>query len=224
MEGVFHGSNPFSLKREPFLSKYTGYLDIASAGKYGFITSSQDASFLLIDDKLVVSAPGRHGPLRFAFRNTRQDVQLSAGLHKFEYYHAATGSEAVMAAYWEPNPPDSKPQHQSSFRRRVFHAELIAHLPAASLTLRNSKLVPDFTMKINGDVPLPDNDLSLIDVSFRDESPKALINQGKAQWDFGDGQTSTELNPEHVYLRPGLYTVKHSFRFSGQNCRNNQSH
>ena len=45
VEGVFHGENPFSLKREPFFSKYTGYLDIPSAGKYGFMTSSQDAVF-----------------------------------------------------------------------------------------------------------------------------------------------------------------------------------
>ncbi len=27
-------------------------------------------------------------------------------------------------------------------------------------------------------------------------------------WDFGDGETSTEVTPTHVYKRPGLYTVK----------------
>ncbi len=118
VDGVFHGSNPFSLKREPFFSKYTGYLDIPAAGKYGFITASQDASFLLIDDKQVASAPGRHGPLRFAIRNVRQDIQLTAGLHKFEYYHAATGSEAIMAAYWEINPLDPKPKPQHNFADR----------------------------------------------------------------------------------------------------------
>lgn len=26
-------------------------------------------------------------------------------------------------------------------------------------------------------------------------------------WDFGDGKTSTEENPLHVYAAPGLYTV-----------------
>jgi len=215
VEGVFHGSNPFSLRREPFFSKYTGYLDIASGGNYGFITASQDASFLLIDDKLVTSAPGRHGPQRFAFRNTRKDLQLSAGLHKFEYYHAAAGSDGVMAAYWEPNPPDVKPQPKI-IPPTIFHVDHIARLPATSLTLRISKIVPDFTMQIVGDVPLPENDPPLVVVSFRDASPKTLIDQGKVQWDFGDGQTSNELNPEHVYLRPGLYAVKHSFRLSGR--------
>jgi PKD repeat protein len=36
------------------------------------------------------------------------------------------------------------------------------------------------------------------------------------QWDFGDGQTSESAKPDHVYLRPGLYPVKLSFRRSGR--------
>ncbi len=215
VEGVFHGSNPFSLKREPFFSKYTGYLDIPGAGEYGFITASQDASFLLIDDKLVTSAPGRHGPLRFAFRNIRQDVQLTAGLHKFEYYHAAAGPDAIMAAYWEINPLDPKPSKVQVISPIAFHADRIARLPVGTLMLRTSRQTPDFSAKITGDVPLPDNP-SLVVVALHDASPKSMIGQGKSQWDFGDGQISSEPNPTHVYLRPGLYTVKLSYRLSGR--------
>ncbi len=76
--------------------------------------------------------------------------------------------------------------------------------------------MPDFTLKISGDVPLPDNQPPLVVVSFHDASPKSMISQNKGQWDFGDGQTSNELNPVHVYLRPALYTVKLSFRLSGK--------
>lgn len=213
--GVFHGRNPCSLKHEPFFSKYSGYLDIPSPGKYGFWTSSQDASFLLIDDTLVASAPGRHRPMYVARPGSRQDVQLSAGLHKFEYYHAAAGSEAVMAVAWEPDPENDKP-HPQSILPRFFNAENVGCLLAKGLTLRRSKLTPDFIMVIDGDVPLPDHDPPLIDVLFRDASPKTLTNQAKARWDFGDGQTSDELNPEHVYLRPGLYTVKLSLRHNGK--------
>jgi TolA-binding protein len=215
VDTVFHGDNPFSLKREPFLSKYSGYINIPAAGKLGFMTASQDASFLLIDDKLVTSAPGRHGPWRLAAPNTRGDVQLSAGPHKFEYYHAAAGADGVMAAYWEINPPDNKPKVKV-IPSSVFNAGRIAHLSASPPFLHATKLVPDFTINITGDVPLPGNDPPLIAVTFRDKSPKGLVNQGKAHWDFGDGQTASELDPEHIYLRPGVYIVKHSFRLSGR--------
>ena len=67
---VFQSYNPFSLKREPFLSRYTGSLDLPKGGVYGFITSSQDCSFLLVDGKPVASAPGYHGPMHWGFRGT----------------------------------------------------------------------------------------------------------------------------------------------------------
>jgi PKD repeat protein len=45
-------------------------------------------------------------------------------------------------------------------------------------------------------------------VSFTDEStdPDGSIVTWK--WDFGDGTTSKETNPDHVYQSPGTYTVK----------------
>ncbi len=92
------------------------------------------------------------------------------------------------------------------------------------VSLRTAKLVPDFTVKIAGDVPLPDDDVPLVGVAFRDASPKALSMQGaKLQWDFGDGQTSTLRNPNHVYLRPGLYRGEARDPPRRQDARNDQS-
>ena len=200
------------------MSRYSGTLNIAAAGKYGFMTSSQDASFLLIDGKLVVSAPGRHGPAHQARRGSRHDIELSAGPHKFDYYHAAAGLNAMMVAAWEVNPQDAKPQQPVLIPAENFHAERIGRLPAGELTLRTMRTAPDFEASIDGDVPLPDNDLALIGVSFRDLSPHALTSQGKPQWDFGDGQTSELPNPSHVYLRPGVYSVKLTFRRPGKDA------
>jgi PKD repeat protein len=218
VEAVHHAENPFTLRREPFLSRYSGSLNISSAGKYGFMTSSQDASFLLIDDKPVVSSPGHHGPVHQALRGSRQDNQLSAGAHKFEYYHAAAGQNAMMVAAWEIDPKDAKPQKPVLIPAENFHAERIGRLPAGGLTLRTMKTPPDFEVVIGGDVPLPDDDLALIGVNFRDLSPRALTSQGKPFWDFGDGQTSDLPNPEHVYLRPGVYNVKLTFRRAGKDA------
>lgn len=37
-----------------------------------------------------------------------------------------------------------------------------------------------------------------------------MVTEGKVDsylWDFGDGETSTQRNPSHVYQKPGIYTV-----------------
>ncbi len=217
VEGVFHSYNPFRLADEPFLSRYSGYMDIRQPGTYGLVVSSQDCSFLLVDDKQVASAPGQHGPEHRVLPGRRQDVKLAAGLHKFEYDHAAAGDSAFMVAVWEPDPKDRKPQQPTPIPAEIFHSHLIARLPASHLSLRTAKHVPDFVAKIAGDVPLPDNDVPLVGVLFRDNSVKALTMAGaKLQWDFGDGQTSDLPNVDHVYLRPGLYAVKLSVRRAGK--------
>ncbi|HUT94677.1 MAG TPA: PKD domain-containing protein [Thermoguttaceae bacterium] len=204
---VQHSHNPFSLKPGPFLSRYSGYLRVGSAGTYGFLTSSQDCSFLLVDDKLVVEAPGRHRPERRAKTGSRKDIQLTAGAHKFEYYHAASGPEAMMVAAWEVSPAAAKPK-PTAIPTAAFGTAAVGRVRAGPVTLREAKLVPDFLVSIRGDVPLPDNELALIGTRFMDVSPDSLTLKAKLTWDFGDGQTSSEPNPTHVYLRPGLYAVK----------------
>ncbi len=37
-------------------------------------------------------------------------------------------------------------------------------------------------------------------------------NANEVVWDFGDGQTSTELNPSHVYTKSGKYSIKQTVR------------
>ena len=207
VDNVQHSHNPFSQKPGPFLSRYSGQLRIGSGGTYGFLVSSQDCGFLLIDDKVVQSAPGRHGPLRRATRGTRKDVQLSAGSHKFEFYHAASGPEAMMVAAWEVSPTDPKPK-PAAIPSESFRTASVGQVAAGAVTTRASKLSPDFLVSIAGDVPLPDNDAPLIGVRFMDYSPRALTLKAKILWDFGDGQTSEAPNPVHVYLRPGVYPVK----------------
>jgi PKD repeat protein len=214
VENVHHSSNPFSVAQEPFLSRYSGYLHITTPATYGFITSSQDCSFLLVDDKLVVAAPGRHGPAHNAQRGSRKDIKLPSGVHKFEYHHAAAGPTAIMVAAWEINATDEKPQKVVAIPAdTVFHSTAVAHVLAGPVTLRGTKQhVPDFLAAVTGEVPLPENNVPLVRVAFKDVSPKALAITGKVLWDFGDGQTSDKANPDHVYLRPGVYAVKLSFK------------
>lgn len=208
---VQHSHNPFSLRREPFLSRYSGTLQISKKGQYGFLTSSQDCSFLLIDGKVVVDSPGRHGPMRTARRGSRKDVQLSAGTHKFEYYHAASGPATMAVAAWEVSPGDPKPA-PVAIPAEAFRAQFVGRVQPGRVETRVAKLVPDFLVDISGEVPLPDNALHLIGVQMKNVSSPRLLSNAKYLWDFGDGQTSDRANPQHVYLRPGLYAVKFSIR------------
>ncbi len=51
-------------------------------------------------------------------------------------------------------------------------------------------------------------------VQFTDESSYANITQW--QWDFGDGQTSSTMNPQHTYAQEGIYTVSLTITADGQ--------
>ena len=215
VDAVQHSHNPFAPVSARFFSRYSGSLRISTQATYGFLTSSQDCSFLLVDDRVVVEAPGMHGPAHFALRGSRKDVQLAPGLHKFEYYHAAAGPSAMMVAAWEVNPPDLKPQPKA-IPPELFNVQAIGREPAGPVSTRSEKLVPDFLVSIAGSVPLPEGDIPLVGVRFADTSPKSLTASAKRQWDFGDGQTSEQANPDHVYLRPGVYSVKLIIRRSGR--------
>ena len=48
------------------------------------------------------------------------------------------------------------------------------------------------------------------EVSFEDSSQFAHPDYSEFFWDFGDGETSNEVNPSHVYNQTGVYSVYHS--------------
>ena len=80
---------------------------------------------------------------------------------------------------WNKNNPDPNINHTG----KVFRGKLHAHV---AFDARN----------ITGPVPLH--------VSFTNHSFQGVRS---FHWDFGDGQTSTENNPVHVYPNPGIYSV-----------------
>lgn len=207
VRGIEHGMNPFLLKQGPFLSRYTGTLNVTQGGNYGMFTASQDCSFLLIDGNMVASAPGRHGPTRQARPENQKIVNLTAGPHRIEYHHAAGGGQAYMMIAWELNPNKEKPK-PGAVPPEAFAFDRIGREQAGNVSVSGERSLPDFTMEITGNVPLPDNQDQLVCVEFKNTTPRTFLNHAKCLWDFGDGQTSTETNPgQHIYLKPGLYTV-----------------
>ncbi len=67
-----------------------------------------------------------------------------------------------------------------------------------TLKKSNAALAADFIAdKTSGTAPLT--------VQFTDQSSGNITGWS---WDFGDGETSTEQNPQHIYTSAGKYTVK----------------
>ncbi len=200
---VFHRFNPFWPNPEPFLSQYQGTLQIARPGVYHFFTSSQDCSFLLIDDKLVVSAPGWHGPVHDS--RVKGQVNLSGGPHEFKYLHAAAGADACMVAAWQP-PGSGKPE---AIPPEAFGSAAIGVYPATGV-----KHLHEIAVDIAGEVPLAGSEMPLVRVQLRSISTRGSTARPKIHWDFGDGQTSALTDPLHIYLLPGLYRV--TMKVSGE--------
>ena len=82
------------------------------------------------------------------------------------------------------------------------HSETVLVLPA------NMPPTADFTI-------FPKTPKAGEEVSFVDKSHDSDGNIGSWQWDFGDGSTSTEREPSHVFEKPGNYTVTLTVRDDG---------
>ncbi len=83
----------------------------------------------------------------------------------------------------------------------------------ASLTVRDTRGCTGTTTQNVTIYPLPDPDFSAfrygcapISVSFSDLT-SGSANIVAWEWNFGDGLTSTDQNPVHIYANDGLYTV-----------------
>jgi Zn-dependent metalloprotease/chitodextrinase len=72
--------------------------------------------------------------------------------------------------------------------------------------------VEDYTLRVSGSEPgMPAADFSYtmdgLTVSFTDESTAPSGSIESWNWEFGDGETSSEQNPVHSYAAAGSYTV-----------------
>jgi len=209
---IFLGHNPFDVTSR-VASIFTGWLRCPADGTYTFCTSSTNASFLLIDDKLVVANGGVHPPQRDV--SVQGDVELSAGMHKLTFYHASARDRLIAVAAWRP-----------PGRRRIWpigagdFAPVVRASPGP-MESYGRKLTIDF-------MPVHLGECYVAGKYFQRYAFKAL-SAGPAgaavrwHWDFGDGQACDLAEVEHVYLLGGFYTVKLSARtYAGTLVRTNR--
>jgi hypothetical protein len=180
---VFCGWNPFS-GEERWVSIYKGFLHCREAGEYTFCSSSDDGSFLFVDDKLVTQHPGWHGPegqARFTDK-----VQLTAGGHTFGYYHVNGSGEGMMAAYWQP--PSGK--RIEPIPAEAFTA--VARGRTGTIELQSGAAL-DIETTLTGEAYIGER--PLVKYRFRARASGGLRD---VRWDFGDGQAAEGEMVEHI--------------------------
>ena len=199
VKNVFHGLNVFG-PHTNYVSIYSGTLYAPSTGKYVFCTSSDDASFLLVDGQLVVSWPGWHG----AVADTRHNasLNLSAGPHDFEYLHVNGGGAGVAVAAW---------QHPGAARIMPIPPEAFGWPGSGKIgpvEVRGGGGAADFQCETTAEAPFGE-DAFIVKIAFTDTGGQDT----GTEWDFGDGTSGRGRFTEHVYLVEGDFTVRMKNRY-----------
>jgi hypothetical protein len=78
-----------------FSARWFGFLTVPAGGRYSFATTSDDASVLSVDGRVLVDNGGRHGP-----QTMRADVELAAGVHPVLVEFTQMGGEFTLEWEW----------------------------------------------------------------------------------------------------------------------------
>lgn len=200
---VFHGFNMFG-PSDNYISIYRGKLWSPKTGSYVFSTTSDDISYIMIDGR-VVAQKRRWGWAPRVARYQGKPVTLSAGLHSFEYLHVeGTGDQRAVAAWRMPGMRRRFKLIEPKYFPGVVRGKL------GSFEIRTLKITPDFESENRAETGI--GKLTFYHFVFRDRTSSVEALKYQPLWQFGDGTLSTLRNPQHIYLTPGLYTVKLSLK------------
>ncbi|MFP4054679.1 MAG: PKD domain-containing protein [Phycisphaerae bacterium] len=192
---VFLGHNPFGPGNQ-IANRFVGYFSVDRPGEYLFAITSRDASFLLVDDELLISNGGLHGPVRRS--KARKKITLDKGLHKVEMLHVNFRADPVAVLAWQP--PGAKRTWPMKPR------DFLSVYPARQGPLQRygRKVEVDLSVDHAGEAFFANR------YAQRYRFGAGLFGYRGARWvwDFGDGQISSAPNPQHVYLADGTYTVR----------------
>ena len=189
--------NPFG-PQEKYISTFHGILRVPESGEYTFAVNSRDASFALVNGNLVASWPGKHDADGWAAENHSGKLYLNKGKHRLSFFNAAFGQGGCVLGISAPTRPGVRPLLGG------FLIPIQEGTPMGLETLIR-KPEPDFILRFEDDLSLEGFDASKW--SFRNTTPYLKGNVRSCSWDFGDGQTGTGTEVEHLYLEGGRFAV-----------------
>ena len=195
---ISFGHHPFAPDGTPTIFHYGGWFIPPTAGTYSIATSSDGGSWMLIDGRPVVVWPGPHGAVRDA--RHAKDVALTQAVHRIDYWNVSQAGRTMSVAAWRA-PGETR---YRAIPPNVFLP--VAEAKLVEMDLRGEKLVADFFAEQADEAWWPKQ--YAVRMRFTNLSKAVSVaHGGRFEWNFGDGQTSSQPRPTHVYLVPGDYTV-----------------
>ena len=188
---IYSGWNPFGPKGNS-LHWYSAFINIPTSGKWTFFAASTDASFILIDGKLVVNSPYRKWVRSGQEGKIRGSIELTKGIHHLDYLHANNNSSycyAIAAIL----PPGTK--------KRKYH--IIPETSYTKILTATAGPLQTFSRRDTSDFKWQSADMIEIEeqrmfvVHFKARFKKFL------QWSLGE--KAQEFN--YFYFREGEYPV-----------------
>ncbi len=188
-----------------FISIYRGWINLPAAGRYGFCTASNEASFSFIDGRRLVHWPGRHTEQRGRLGEKNAVHQFTAGLHYIEYYHEEVLLyQVAFLGYRPPGAP-----HYIGIPDALFPQPTTGQVVRYEMSggRRAIALRPDLLDSIwpkQRDEGQYTRYQFVADAGAKGESAA----DWEVDWTFGDGQSARGVRVEHVYLKIGTYDVR----------------
>jgi len=202
---ISDGFNPHG-DSEYYVSVYRGWINIPAAGKYGFCTASNEASFSFMDGQELVHWPGMHVETRGKYGEKNVERDFAAGLHYVEYFHEEV--KLYQVAFLGYKPPGAKayiaipdsmyPQpHRASVQ--TYEGADGKRLVSPKLELVDSRWPPGRAQ----------GQQTRYKLSVDGGAEKFDASKWTVSWTFGDGETASGAAGavEHVYLTLGKHTV-----------------
>ena len=190
-------ANPYSQNKPRCLATYEGTLRVPVSGDYGLRFKATGLAYLLLDGQQRLTQTRALGQYV-----GDDSIFLERGDHTIAFYLFSRHPTSYIAQLqWRP--PGG--QDYETVPASAFPADV-----GFSVVGRQRFQQPVnayFTAGIGAQVRLVRTDAILTAVRFHSLSASSLGELASCTWDFGDGETSAEPNPEHTYTKPGTYTA-----------------
>ena len=180
---------------------YKGFFAVDKNSQYSFATISQDDSYLSVDDKLVVSWPGKHDIYAGQRGEKKGTVSLEPGVHKLEYFHFSPWESMFAVAAWK------KPGEELRIMTRTDFVPVGRYKVASAGFDDPNRAYAAFEWSAIDDFRLEQTGRSFVAMRFEVIRPDPLVRY-ECRWTFDDGTVATGEKVDHVFLRPALRNVQ----------------